>query len=425
MECLDELELMAASSAQVFAEPDQEAVERWQRIFGYSAKEGAVRLAEQRQELMALVSDSLWQLARQHASGHDRESYSHWLRLPQSNAILANPGERQSDRQYLLRLDGPLDSVDEDAKQAILQWVAHKQSDYRPLFISHSPARKDFCAHSLYPELGCDTTLPQHRLSHSSITSFAAEPLPRPAQDEYPVWYFFYGTLASTQKLRELLHHLDGSPDEEYELYRARVSRARLTNWGHYLGVKDGDGPVHGSAFLVRTKAEEETLMSYETNYETSNLVAGFRNIAAEHAGYEEVAAQILVDNFTSISDSVNLVDGIPLNTTMTTSRAQLLQQVAKLPPTGTVTDLFISHTCDTITWYFEFGTAPLPTRGIAILFVNSEKKIYKAYREVNNAALLYNIGKPECASNFTATVGNMGPKPSNSTCKSYLAGGA
>lgn len=105
----------------------------------------------------------------------------------------------------------------------------------------------------------------------------------------------------------------------------------------------------------------------------------------------------------------------------MTTSRAQLLQQEAKLPPTGVFTDLFISHTRNTISWYFEFGTTPLPMRGIAILFVNSDKKIYRAYREVNNAALFYNIGKPECASNWTATVGGTGPNPSNSTCRSCL----
>ncbi|KAK5132776.1 hypothetical protein LTR08_008661 [Meristemomyces frigidus] len=141
----------------------------------------------------------------------------------------------------------------------------------------------------------------------------------------------------------------------------------------------------------------------------------GFTIVAAEHPGYEAVAAQILTDNFTSISDSVNFVDTIPLNTTMTTSRAQLLEQEAKLPPTGQITDLFISHTCNTITWYFDFGTTPLPTRGIAILFVNADKKIYKAYREVNSGAILYNVG----ALNWTVTVGAAGPVPSNSTCKS------
>lgn len=94
----------------------------------------------------------------------------------------------------------------------------------------------------------------------------------------------------------------------------------------------------------------------------------------------------------------------------MTHSRAELLKQEAKLPPTGKVTNLFIGHTCDTITWYFEFGTTPLPTRGIAILFVNEEKKVYKSYREVNSAALLSNLGQPECEKNFTVSVGDKGP---------------
>jgi hypothetical protein len=95
----------------------------------------------------------------------------------------------------------------------------------------------------------------------------------------------------------------------------------------------------------------------------------------------------------------------------MTTSLSELLQQEAKLPATGTVTDLFISHTCNTITWYFEFETTPLPTRGIAILFVNDEKKVTKSYREVNSGAVLWNLGKPECQANFTVSIGDEGPE--------------
>lgn len=102
----------------------------------------------------------------------------------------------------------------------------------------------------------------------------------------------------------------------------------------------------------------------------------------------------------------------------MTHSRKELLKQEAKLPPTGAVKDLFIGHTCDTITWYFQFATKPLPTRGIAILFVNAEHEVYKSYREVNSAALLYNLGQPECASNFTEpSVGNAGPQPTEASC--------
>ena len=113
------------------------------------------------------------------------------------------------------------------------------------------------------------------------------------------------------------------------------------------------------------------------------------------------------------------------LNTTTTHSRAQLLNQDQNLPTTGPVKSLFVSHTCDTITWYFEAETTPLPTRGILILFVNEEKKIYKRYREANSAALLYNLGQPECESNFTVSVGSKVPQYSEGSSKrerqSYL----
>jgi hypothetical protein len=101
----------------------------------------------------------------------------------------------------------------------------------------------------------------------------------------------------------------------------------------------------------------------------------------------------------------------------MTHSLRELLKQEAKLPPTGAVKALFVSHSCHTITWYFEFATKPLPTRGIAIFSVSEERKVYKAYREVNSAALRYNLGQPECASNFTVSVGSAGPAPTEAFC--------
>jgi hypothetical protein len=88
------------------------------------------------------------------------------------------------------------------------------------------------------------------------------------------------------------------------------------------------------------------------------------------------------------------------------------LQQTAQLPAAGPVKTLFLSHTCCTITWYFELATTPLPIRGINIIFVNEEKKIVKAYWEVNSGALLWNLGKPECQANFTVSVGKEGIEP-------------
>lgn len=48
------------------------------------------------------------------------------------------------------------------------------------------------------------------------------------------------------------------------------------------------------------------------TDEDTKDLVESFTIVAAERPDYEEVAAQISTNNFTSISDSVNFVDGIP-----------------------------------------------------------------------------------------------------------------
>lgn len=104
----------------------------------------------------------------------------------------------------------------------------------------------------------------------------------------------------------------------------------------------------------------------------------------------------------------------------MTHSRSELLEQEKQLPAVPTVNDLFISNTCDTITWYFEFGTVPLATRGIAILFVDLEsRKIWKAFREVNVGAILTNQGNPECKSNFPVSTGKEGVVPGRSSCSS------
>lgn len=103
----------------------------------------------------------------------------------------------------------------------------------------------------------------------------------------------------------------------------------------------------------------------------------------------------------------------------MTHSLAELLRQEAKLPAVGTVKDLFVAHNCETITWYFEFATKPLPTRGIAILFVDgTTRKIWKSYREANVGATLVALEKPECKKDFQARVGHEGFQPGRSNCE-------
>ncbi|EXK83912.1 hypothetical protein FOQG_11864 [Fusarium oxysporum f. sp. raphani 54005] len=67
-----------------------------------------------------------------------------------------------------------------------------------PIFIPCNPARKSLSSHSLHPTLGIETTLPHRRLEHLHDE-------PRPAQNEYPVWYFVYGDLAEGDVLFDLL----------------------------------------------------------------------------------------------------------------------------------------------------------------------------------------------------------------------------
>ncbi|KAK6434374.1 hypothetical protein LTR95_009444 [Oleoguttula sp. CCFEE 5521] len=138
-------------------------------------------------------------------------------------------------------------------------WLSISYPSHRPLFIAHKVARKDLSLYSIAPFLGLDATLPQHRPD--------AATLPSPQQDQYPVWYFFYGTLADTDVLRSLLG--DG-PDDFYKLHPARATGGRVEMWADkYRALVDSDdraAVVHGSAFLVQSAQHEEALRVYETN---------------------------------------------------------------------------------------------------------------------------------------------------------------
>lgn len=120
------------------------------------------------------------------------------------------------------------------------------------------PAAKSFDHNSLYPTLGIDFTLPQHRLINND------SPV-RPLQDEYPVWYFFYGTLADPESLSTKL----GIAEDEIELHPAQVYGGALGRWaGRYLALVDGEAQqsVAGYGYLVRSEEDEAKLRAYETN---------------------------------------------------------------------------------------------------------------------------------------------------------------
>ena len=147
--------------------------------------------------------------------------------------------------------------IDGEAKAQLLAWVAKHRSDFKPTIVRLAKAKKDLCRHSITPTLSLDATMPQNRLE--------AEASPRPTQNEYPIWYFFYGTLGDPQILK---HHLNLA--DIPTLLPAHIEGCQARTWsGRYKALVE-EGPqsarVSGSAFLVQNSAEEDALRFYETD---------------------------------------------------------------------------------------------------------------------------------------------------------------
>ncbi|ETI24878.1 hypothetical protein G647_04248 [Cladophialophora carrionii CBS 160.54] len=86
--------------------------------------------------------------------------------------------------------------LDGRAQANLLAWISEHHAGFHPTIVRLAKASKDLCAHSLAPTLSVDATLPQNRLPNNDTgTTFL------PAQDQYPVWYFFYGTLGDSHVL--------------------------------------------------------------------------------------------------------------------------------------------------------------------------------------------------------------------------------
>jgi hypothetical protein len=80
-------------------------------------------------------------------------------------------------------------TIDTTARDAIAVSLSKQRTNFAPTIVRVSKSGKDFSEHSMYPTLGVDTTLPQYR-ADSVDAKFV------PTQNQYPVWYFFYGNLA-------------------------------------------------------------------------------------------------------------------------------------------------------------------------------------------------------------------------------------
>lgn len=304
MDLFEELENMAANVAEEFDvdfEPDENEIARWQKLFAYTYPEAVEQVTNQRNDYSrSKVSDDLWDLVKsqKEAQGYSREAYEHEIRT--GGRLIASHNQHiniaisasQASATYLILLEGVLDTpekiqaavklseppqavqassetgnsvfcrIDGNIRQAIEIWLSRQKSTFRHTFVRLSEAKKDLAATSVHPTLGIESTLPQHRPSFSQ-TPFS------PLQDEYPVWYFFYGTLANSAFLTRLL----ALPDTEHPLLvPANISGGIVKTWqDKYNALVDGASTdcVHGSAYRVTTKEREEALLLYETeNYE-------------------------------------------------------------------------------------------------------------------------------------------------------------
>ncbi|KAI8630407.1 hypothetical protein F5Y19DRAFT_483754 [Xylariaceae sp. FL1651] len=299
---LDACEGLVANTISI---PDDDSpisftdTKRWQSLFGFTRFEAERRFGTGDQTLAVKSS----------AKGFDKESYEYSLRNQRlSRTQPINPAgesrqlgtkEEKGDRmaifatpkneRFLLKLKGEISPVtavqaigklshpplryegenedgdrtgfcivNTDAKRKILQGWADLDAQSQPIFIRLQEAEKDLSAICRYPTLGIDKTMPQHRLGNKERST--------PCPDEYPVWYFFYGTLADKDILGRLLQR----SVNQAALRPAYVLGGKLVTLGKYRALVheyDLKGePVAGSAFLVQTREEEDSLRHYETD---------------------------------------------------------------------------------------------------------------------------------------------------------------
>lgn len=253
-ELLRELEEMALA-AERSADPDEKAIQTWMAL-GYTRSEAETEIAN---------------VSKVQSQKPIRKPTT--LELRQTvYVVLAVPFDTPSKVKVAAALDDipkvkegtseddgeivRMCSIGVSGRLAIEEWILGQGLAMKPLFITTMKALKSFDSRTCYPTLGISsTTLPQFRPS-SIEESF------RPRQDEYPVWYFFYGTLADEAILSRLLN-LSGPLD----LREAIVRGGKVKSLGGYNAMVDGSASdvVHGKAYLVEDQSEEDALLCYET----------------------------------------------------------------------------------------------------------------------------------------------------------------
>ncbi|KAK1719558.1 hypothetical protein BDP67DRAFT_502142 [Colletotrichum lupini] len=295
MDLLHELESMAMTQ-QDNTETDYDDIKRWQSFFGYIYSSAAKKIQDHRSNFARFhVSELHWDMVRaeKDSQGYDKESYEYSCSLSQTQTSHVEQSTQTKRRKkkssiYLLKLAGPFSSpedvqmicgassmlllsfsgtgddgfaasfckVDEATKNILLSHLSDIESTFQPTFIRYAKADKKLSATSMHPTLGPKATLPHHHPNSEPLIESDQRLLP--TQDQYPVWYFFYGTLADPTVLNNLLGI--------EPVYRAtKVHGGRLATWGgKYKALVDASayekGCVDGHAFLVTNKDQEDAL---------------------------------------------------------------------------------------------------------------------------------------------------------------------
>ncbi|KAK8221869.1 hypothetical protein M8818_000034 [Zalaria obscura] len=289
----DELEQMALNAVIPSDDTPEilsQQLERFMQLFQYSRTEAKDTIHKQREDtLRPRVSDALWEEVRgtKEAQGYDREAYDHENFRLRTGIKASKPASdaTSADSSYLVIFHGLVDlkgfqlaaalkvplsqitvSEDEEGRGCCLVETLSKSTlehrlaatfpDAKTTVIPfRGPAKKELSPWSLYPMLGVDTTMPQYR----GLTA-------PPAQDQYPLWYFFYGTLADREKLASLFRL---PVTEISSLVPAKITGGMIKTWGNrYKALVDGSAhaEVEGWAYLVADVEQEDALRAYETD---------------------------------------------------------------------------------------------------------------------------------------------------------------
>lgn len=316
MNILVELEALAATAElhQDF-EPSRDEVIRWQNLFKYTYDEARKHIEEQKNDFARnRVSDEHWMMVKleKESQGFSRDAYEHWISLNANSSCFISSQSQptgtivcQAQSSYLIRMEGIMSTaksiqdaadlleppqsihgssenadvmfciISGKAKRTIEAWLMRQSLPFKPTFIRLSKARKDLDSTSIYPTLSREATLPQHRLSSHLNRNRSCYSSISPLQEDYPVWYFFYGSLVEPAILSQVLSlpYTKCPPI----MTPAHIYGGIIKSWGgKYKALVDGtdDDIVHGSAYQVQDRESEESLLLYETEkYEVIRCV--------------------------------------------------------------------------------------------------------------------------------------------------------